>query len=283
MRLLILLLLCLAFSDSSRSACTFLPENNVTIPISEKSEGLSEAQYHQVIDKFAAKYTSILEKISKTLTIHRLWEDPRVNAATTRKGNEVILRLYGGFARHPKITQDGYALVLCHELGHHLGGAPKKDLAGASWASTEGQADYYATLKCLRKVFRDDDNLASINEMKVPLLIKEQCSMPFKTDWEKALCIRTAMAGIDVANVMSKTKREEAPDVSNPDQSVVDSTMEAHPGTQCRLDTYFQGSICEVSSYKPVSSKDERRGTCHPLNGHQSGIRPGCWFAHSLN
>lgn len=260
-------------------ACNFLPENNLTIPVTKSTSGITEEQYHQAIDKFEARYRPILENIGKKLTIERLWEDPRVNAGTLKKEQEVIIRPYGGFARHPKITSDGYLLVLCHELGHHLGGSPKKNHPEPSWPSTEGQADYYATLKCLRKIFREDDNIAAIREIEVPSVITEKCSLSFKTAWEKALCIRTSMAGIAVAHVMAQTKREENPDVSTPDTSITAMTLDAHPDTQCRLDTYFQGSICEVSSYKPVSSQDEKIGTCHPLNGHELGNRPSCWFA----
>lgn len=261
-------------------ACHFLPENNLTIPLGQKNSGLSEEQYNQVIDKFVLRYEKILNDINKTLTIRRLWEDPRVNASTTKKGQEVIINLYGGFARHPEVTPDGYSLVLCHELGHHLGGLPKKTQEGSTWASTEGQADYYATLKCLRKVFRDDDNISAIQEMEIPTSVKDQCS-DFKREWERALCIRTTMAGLAVARVMAQTQRQPLPQFEKPDQEIVAKTSEEHPKVQCRLDTYFQGSVCEISSYIPVSGKDEWSGACHEKNGHGPGIRPSCWFASS--
>ncbi len=282
MRFLIPLFLSLFIYLSKSWSCSFLPENNMTISPSEKSDGLTEAQYHQVIDKVAETYSVILEKIGKKLTINRLWEDPRVNAGTTKKGNEVIINLYGGFARHPMLTEDGYALVICHELGHHLGGAPKKNLPDPSWPSTEGQADYYATLKCLRKVFRKDDNQMAIKEKEVPLLATEKCSLSFKQEWERALCVRTTLAGISVGNVMAY-RRDVLPDINTPDQNIVDQTVDSHPLTQCRVDTYFQGSICEISSYKSVSSLDERIGTCHPSHGHEMGIRPACWFVPTFD
>lgn len=88
--------------------------------------GLKEDHFHEVIDKFILRYEKILSAIGKALTLQRLWEDSRVNAGTLGNGIEVIIYLYGGFPRHPEITADGYALVLCHELGHHLGGLPEK-------------------------------------------------------------------------------------------------------------------------------------------------------------
>jgi Zn-dependent protease with chaperone function len=54
--------------------------------------------------------------------------------------------MFGGLARDPLVTKDGFSAVICHEIGHHIAGAPRK---GFSWASNEGQADYFATTKCL--------------------------------------------------------------------------------------------------------------------------------------
>ncbi len=56
---------------------------------------------------------------------------------------------------HKYLTTDGLAMVACHEIGHFLGGEPKK-LRGRSnkksWSSAEGQADYYAA-RCLEVYF----------------------------------------------------------------------------------------------------------------------------------
>jgi hypothetical protein len=259
---------------------SILPENSLAFPVSAKNEGLTESQYHQVIDKVEKVYRPIVEELGKKLTISRLWDDPRVNAGTLRSGREWILRMYGGYARHPLVTEDGYALVMCHELGHHLGGSPKKYLGGNEprWPSTEGQADYFATLKCLRRIFRHENNKEIVAKLPVPTFVSEQCALPFPNDWERALCIRTAMAGISVANISATIRNTEFPRPETPDADVVGKTFEAHPKPQCRLDTYFQGSICEVSSIRSVSDTDEVAGTCHPKAGHTSGTRPLCWF-----
>lgn len=253
-----------------------VPENNLAIPVTEKGEGLSDLQYHAVIDKVEKTYKPIVEKLGMKLKINRLWDDPRVNAGATKKGKEWILNLYGGYARHSSVTEDGYALVICHELGHHLGGTPKKKQA--NWASTEGQADYFATLKCLRKVFRHDDNVHYVTQLTVPQLISDKCAASFKTDWEIALCKRTSVAGLAVSAISADIRNTDMPSVETPDSSIVETTYEAHPEPQCRLDTYFQGSICEVSSVNALSSTDESVGTCHQINGQESGLRPMCWF-----
>ena len=39
--------------------------------------------------------------------------------------------MFGGLAGHETITTDAFALVACHELGHHIGGAQRKQAGGA--------------------------------------------------------------------------------------------------------------------------------------------------------
>ena len=68
--------------------------------------------------------------------------------------------MFGGLARHKLVTPDGFALVACHEMGHHLGGAPRR----GGWASNEGQSDYYATTKCARRIWAEDNNAAIMQD-----------------------------------------------------------------------------------------------------------------------
>lgn len=93
----------------------------------------------------------------------RLW-----NASAQRMGSTWVVNMYGGLARHNEITIDGFALVLCHEIGHHLGGAPKYG-GFNTWGTNEGGSDYFATLKCLRRIFQNDDNTKAIENMTIDL------------------------------------------------------------------------------------------------------------------
>lgn len=272
--------LALALIANPLLACEFMPETDLRIPVSPHAKGLSEARYHALIDRVENHYGPLIAAKGVRLIVERKWDSDRVNAGTYRSqdGKDWHVNLYGGFARHPYITEDGYLLVMCHELGHHLGGAPKKlETRTAQWSSAEGQADYFATLKCLRSLFENDDNRSIVSSMNVPPIVREKCAAFAKAS-ERALCERISLAGHSVSLVSADSQRKPAPEFDQPDTSVVDETYVKHPKAQCRLDTYFQGSLCPVPNSVHVSQKDEVRGTCHPSLGHVEGNRPLCWF-----
>jgi hypothetical protein len=283
---LITLLLLMAISGVQAWACSedgkggFLPENDLFIPANTKSTptGISAEKFNEVIDKVETIYGPIASSFGGQLNIARLWENGTVNAAAYPSGNEMNVLMYGGLARHPAITEDGFALVLCHEIGHHIGGAPKKVMG---WASNEGQADYFATLKCLRKVFALENNEAALKKMLVPIRVTVSCSRQFKNKLDRQICARSAMAGMSVSKLFQSLRgQEKAPNFTTPDTAKVASTFDGHPAYQCRLDTYFQGALCLVDENTDVSQKEEVTGTCHPSLGDKVGLRPTCWMKY---
>ena len=172
--------------------------------------------------------------------------------------------MFGGLARHQEITPDGFALVVCHELGHHIGGAPKKASWYSTWASNEGQSDYFATLKCLRKTFRNDDNATIISKMTIPAAVKTTCEAQFTNVEDQAICQRGAMAGMSTARLFQALRNQTtAPDFTTPDTAVATRTDDAHPATQCRLDTYYAGAICSQIDSDDVDQSDETSGVCY--------------------
>lgn len=273
-------------------ACTsdgaegFLPENNLKISVNAKRfGGLSEAQFNAVIDEVEGLYAPIVaqEAGAPTLKVVRNWTDGTVNAYAQQIGKEWRVSMFGGLARHETITEDGFKLVICHEIGHHIGGAPRKVSPWSSpWASNEGQADYFATLKCLRRVWNDEDNGAVIASMEIPAELRNKCSSQF-TGEDAAICIRGGMAGMSVAKLFQALMSETTPPLfETPSTKVVTKTDDAHPATQCRLDTYFQGALCEKSFNENVSATSEVTGTCHASTGQSTGLRPLCWFKPSV-
>ncbi len=277
-------------------ACTedgqegIVAENDMYIaPGAKNAGGISEEAFNAIIDKAEAHYGSIIQAAGGELSIKRNWTDGTVNAFASRSGRNWVVQMFGGLARHETITEDGFALVVCHEIGHHIGGAPKKGgsggwwSGGSSWASNEGQSDYFATLKCLRQLFVNDNNAAILRSMTIPAALNDACDKSFTAQGDRELCVRGAMAGMSVAKLFQALRNATVlPDFTTPDVKVVTRTNDSHPDYQCRLDTYFQGAQCAMDDATEVSQTDEKVGTCHPANNDTVGNRPLCWFKPTL-
>ena len=279
----------LACSEDGRDG--ILPENDFYIPVGKAFGGITEAQFNNAIDRVTDIYAPIVAGMGGNLVTEKKWTDGTVNAYAQQSGKTWKISMFGGLARHETITEDGMSLVVCHEIGHHIGGAPKKGgsvstggwwgggASASSWASNEGQADYFATLKCLRKTFLNDDNITIARNLNAPQSLIDACNKQNKNDKvDSALCIRLGMAGKSVSDLFSVLGKLPATKFETPDSRIVSSTDDNHPKAQCRLDTYFQGSLCEISFNEDVSQTDEVKGTCHPSLGHKIGTRPLCWF-----
>ena len=275
--------------------CDFIPENNLYIPADFESlaGGLDQKTFDGVINKVGAFYTPIVAKQGGTLKINHLWTDGTVNANATRSGKSWVVNMYGGLARHGRVTADGFTLVLCHELGHHLGGFPKigGSLGGSAWAANEGQADYFSTMKCARRVWENDDNEAVVNSLIIPQVVKNKCSTQLKSQKEILLCERSSMAGLtlglllwDLSNgsntnpTSTGSAKSPEPKFETPSTAVVSATDNAHPKAQCRVDTYFNGSYCGVSYTQDFGQTDPITGACAVERGDKDAVRPLCWY-----
>jgi Peptidase family M48 len=212
------------------------------------------------------------------LIVFSSWASNTVNAFAEKKDNKVMITIFGGLARHKAITHDGLTAVLCHELGHHFGGYPKK--AGNTWSSAEGQSDYYATMKCLRRIWEKADNEGAMLNVVVPEMVKAECAMTYGDAKAQVLCHRMSLAGRSVALMIQDLDHDSlVPNFETPDPLVVRTTSFMHPYSQCRLDTFFQGAICPVSDSVEFDDDDQTKGSCHGKQGDTRGLRPRCWFA----
>lgn len=262
----------------ARQECRgFLPPNSLSIPVGSKDDrGLSREQFDAVLDALEAVYAPEAAARGGRLVVERLWDDPTVNAKAKREGERYIVQMYGGLARHWTVTQDGFALVACHELGHHLGGWPRKRPRHVF--SNEGQADYFANLKCLRRLF-GPGAAGTFTRMEEEPVSETACAASFADAGERALCRRGAMAGLSIARLFRELGREpQEPRLETPDLNRVEATINTHPATQCRLDTYFQGSLCPQPASVAVDYDDPAPGTCTFSQGFAVGLRPRCWY-----
>lgn len=258
----------------------------------------TEAEFNEVIDRVIDIYAPVVKAHGGNLVVNRLWKDSTVNASATQDtfGNGWRLNMYGGLFRRPEMTVDGFALVLCHELGHHLGGYPYyPDSFTAAWAADEGQADYFATQVCAKRVWANElsDNAKATNT--VNSFARKACDGSYSRQSDRNLCYRTANAGIPLATLLGvlQGKDPKSLDYSKMDTKVVNKTNDAHPDAQCRMDTYLMGAVCTANFDAAViparknpggehsidAEKVASRYSCMKASGFKSGLRPNCWFA----
>ncbi|MGZ3788770.1 MAG: hypothetical protein ACXVLQ_09620 [Bacteriovorax sp.] len=275
----------LTLSTSASFACDihgksgFAPENNLKISQWDKAtNGMTQERFLAIVKSVSDIYAPIVKQKGGTLSMNNKWDDDTVNASAQRMGSTWVVNMYGGLARHPLTTDDGFALVVCHELGHHIGGAPRK---GVSWAANEGQADYFGSMKCLRRVLEKQDNIAAVSKMTVDAEATKQCEMVYKNADEVALCQRIAMAGKSLGSLLGSLGGSTTVNFSTPDKSVVSKTNDAHPAAQCRLDTYFNGILCDKSYDQDTDNNNPAIGTCIARDGYKVGTRPLCWYKPS--
>lgn len=260
-------------------ASSFLPENKFQISIQDNLNSMTESEFLGAIKKVESIYAPIIDQEEGAeLIVYKSWKSNTVNAYADRSDSKKWnITFYGGLARHPEITIDAFTLVVCHELGHHIGGAPKK--TENKWSSAEGQADYFSTLKCLRKVFSTEDNEKIVSTLQMPEIVKEKCSLNFSNKNDQFLCMRSAMAGLATAKMLAALEYESRPlRFETPDENISSSMQLMHPAPQCRLDTYFMGAVCPVDHLTNVDDYNMNLGTCSLRNGDSEGLRPACWF-----
>jgi hypothetical protein len=247
-----------------------------------EESNISKKEFNKILDTVKKVYAPIFKSQRMNFRIESQWEDKQVNAFAGTRGTDRYILLYGGYARHKLMTKDAYLSVVCHEIGHHLGGFPKKN--AHTWSSSEGQADYFSTLKCMKEVLRVDENNKEIAlALDLPDEVKKQCRFQYPNANDYFICLRSSKAAEEHGKVIGDLDSKGASsDVSlmTPSTDVVSDSNLKHPDAQCRVDTKFQGALCNVSTKIALDDLDESIGTCTFNNFNILGNRPDCWFVH---
>jgi hypothetical protein len=130
----------------------------------------------------------------------------------------------------------------------------------------------------MRRVLEKDDNISIVAKMTIDPVAKAKCESTYSSAAEVALCSRVAMAGKSLAMLLGDLGGNSKVAFNTPDKKIVKRTNDAHPAAQCRLDTYFQGSLCDKAISDEVSDSDPIPGTCIKKDGYKAGTRPLCWY-----
>lgn len=280
MKNLFYIFLLLILGAKAEETITCFPSNDLRFYKNQKFlNTIDKEEFDFLIKKVEAAMSPIVsETLKKKLVFNSFWENATVDAATTRDEEfNPVINVYGGLARHPLISRDGFLLLLCHEVGHHLGGAPKSfrgKTTTRGWSSAEGEADYFAVTKCLPRIFNDGNDLKN-SSLELETINLKNALLKCKDD----VCARIILAGKKVSDVFASIRKSNAlPEITNKDPSIVEQTYYMHPSPQCRLDTYIAGARCEMSIDILFDNFDPRIGAC---SSNSIGARPECWFKES--
>jgi hypothetical protein len=228
--------------------------------------GITENEFNEVIDGFEQVYQPIIEQIGFNMTVERKWEDSTINAYAQKDGKNVILSMFGGLARHKYMTKLGFALVLCHEYSHITGGYPF--YSGSDMMSVEGQSDMGSTANCGKQIL----GLLSPVYFAPEYEYVEAMRVCYAQQ-DATTCQRLLAGGLSLGKVLASLGKENMPRYETPDRTIVTKTMESHPKAQCRLTTYYAGTMCNKTwdmLQIPKSRKESEIANC---------ARPRCWYA----
>lgn len=167
-------------------------------------------------------------------------------------GKKFLLTLTGKIPNVTEISPEAYAIVVCHEMGHIMGGEPRQKSKLAVWSSVEGQADYYATNVCMWQYLKAAKENKSIQQHET---LGKKCKQKFGEDEASYLkCLRIVSGIISLQNYFNNDGNEKnRVSIDAVDTTEVSETLEKYPAlNQCRMDTFIAGLFNEP--------------------------RPACWF-----
>jgi hypothetical protein len=243
---------------------------------------MDEADFNEVIDKIERIYPK--NGSGEKIEVRRYWnseghkdsavrrpapQDPDASIDTTSYLDlDKPVVILTGTVPKAGITKDAFAILACHEFGHHVSPGPRIGLRKlVSWSAAEGQSDYWATSECLKKYMDGDDHKALLGDQQIPLEIKGKCDRNFFTPNGIYTCYRSGLAVLSLNDYFSSQG------------SLIDLNRKAPAATslvrryrldehcnQCRSETWLAGVFCNA----PLSKQDKcSRG---------DGIRPSCWY-----
>lgn len=242
---------------------------------------ITQDEFNRIVDQVHEIYKDNSLYSGKDLVIEKHWHHQQgtglIVDSSIRLPPDKIPKIIitGTVAVAKEIDADAFALLLCHEFGHHLGGAPKFTSRLQSWSTIEGQADYWAASKCLKKYMQldKDSNLQIVSNMNIPLSIQEKCGNSYEDKIDKLICNRVAMAGVKVGKYFSGRNNSKididfsAPSVS---ETLTGFRLDKYRD-QCRIETFLAGAYCN-------QDVDKNNQFCTTGDG----ARPSCWY-HPVN
>lgn len=246
--------------------------------------GLTKEDFEQVLGRVKNHYEKEFLSRGFEMDFTMEWSNSWFNAQTGRTGSSRVRFFFSGaLARGKYMTKDGLMFVACHEVGHQLGGFPLKS---GRWATSEGGADYFAAVKCMRDLLKNDPENSLAESVSIHPGVQSKCREAYPESDDYQICLRTTKAGHDMARTFEYYfKKQELTEWAFLFQDLPEAqetNAAGYPSRACRAETAFQGAICNKAPEIPISLTVESEGVCHEANGDTYGMRPKCWFKPTL-
>lgn len=209
-----------------------------------------------ILERAGHAYAGEAAALGLPLEIEILKGSPLVVASADRNTRAVRVVIHEGLLRSPRLTADGFRMIVCHELGHIFGGDPRRPNPpefegpyapdGLSLLSAEGQADFFAS-KCFRRLVAGDSHSLSVAASE---RARGRCERKWGVRTKDSfVCRRTIQGALEFLNLVMEFPIS----LEREDLSVAPRTLLGeYPSRQCRLDTMVAAAL--------------------------DGERPACWF-----
>ena len=234
--------LCVLFCvlTSQAASASILPPNNLHLKDNMLfAANMSEREFSERVDDLVRLWQPVASAYGVRLSAQKLWQDSTVNAYAEQSGSSWRILMFGGLARRPEITGDGFSLVVCHELGHHFGGYYFYGAGAIRKMSSEGSADYFATQVCAPALWGNDHAENARYRSLADAVTRRECDAVWSGTRAQNLCYRSTLAGQSLSRLFANLAGTSSPRPGTPNLSQVRSTYTSHPEAQCRMDTYF--------------------------------------------
>ncbi len=213
--------------------------------------------YFKARSKFLSIYAPTV-KIERNVPLNLFLdnEEPNMAAGVSLYKAEAHIGVGADLHRNPNINPDAYLAMLCHEVGHLLGGKPysantmkpSPQWASNTPSSSEGQSDYFSSLVCMKKVFAET-NASKIVDIAVTPKIKNLCERQYPKILDQNICKRSIKAGYDLMLYISSIYSSFGPltDFLKMEMDASEgrglSVGQMYPSLQCRFDTIVAGAL----------------------------------------
>jgi hypothetical protein len=244
MRLFVIVIIFINQTFASVSAPD--PSRYLLEPDTITTSEVNYINFHKITTEIYSLYIKQGIENNRHLVINLDWNSPYFTAwAHKEDSKHYSLNFWGGIARIPGMLEETWDFIVCHELGHILGGEPRHKIASLTWASAEGQSDHFAITKCLPRYYQEFNKTDFDSTLSLPIEL-DRCINSHSKIEAQNICLKILRAGRGLANILKYLNLSKTlvnyEHISGPAQETL---YNSYPSAQCRIDIFYQQSSCQ--------------------------------------